>query len=41
MQLIMMLLQKTVYDKLAAKVNIIDTSGFSLKTKHDTDKSNL
>ena len=41
MQLIMMLLQKTVYDKLAAKVNIIDTRGFALKTKYDTDKSNL
>ena len=29
---------KTVYDKLVAKVNSIDISGFVLKTKHDTDK---
>ena len=36
-----MLLQKTVYDKLVAKVNSIDTSGFVLKTKYDTDKSEL
>ena len=34
----MMLLKKTVYDKLVAKVNSIDTSGFVLKTKYDTDK---
>ena len=33
--------KKTVYDKLAAKVNNIDTSGFVLKTKYDTDKSSL
>ena len=33
--------QKTVYDKLAAEVNSIDTSGFVLKTKYDTDKSKL
>ena len=32
---------KTVYDKLVAKVNNIDTSGFVLKTKYDTDKSDL
>ena len=32
---------KTVYDKLLAKVNNIDTSGFALKTKYDTDKSDL
>ena len=32
------MLNKTVYDKLAAKVNNIDTSGFFLKTKYDTDK---
>ena len=32
------MLNKTVYDKLAAKVNNIDTSGFVLKTKYDTDK---
>ena len=29
--------KKTVYDKLAAKVNNIDISGFVLKTKYDTD----
>ena len=34
-----MLLKKTVYDKLVAKVNTIDTSGFVLKTKYDADKS--
>ena len=33
--------KKTVYDKLAAKVNNIDISGFVLKTKYDTDKSDL
>ena len=32
---------KTVYDKLLAKVNNIDTSGFALETKYDTDKSDL
>ena len=31
--------RKTVCDKLAAKVNDIDISGFVLKTKYDTDKS--
>ena len=31
--------KKTVYDKLVGKVNNIDTSGFVLKTKYDTDKS--
>ena len=36
-----MLLKKTIYDKLVAKVNNIDTSGFILKTKYDTDKSEL
>ena len=30
-----------MYDKLAGKVNNIDTSGFVLKTKYDTDKSDL
>ena len=30
-----------MYDKLVAKVNNIDTSGFVLKTKYDTDKSDL
>ena len=33
--------KKTVYDKLVAKVNNIDTSGFVLKTKYNTDKSDL
>ena len=32
--------KKTVYDKLVTKINI-DTSGFVLKIKHDTDKSDL
>ena len=36
-----MLLKKTVYDKLFAKVNSFDTSAFVLKTKYDTDKSEL
>ena len=35
------IVKKTVYDKLVAKVNTIDTSGFVLKTKYDTDKSEL
>ena len=30
--------KKTVYDRLVAKVNSIDTSGFVLKTNYDTDK---
>ena len=30
-----------MYDKLAAKVNNIDTGGFVWKTTCDTDKSNL
>ena len=33
--------KKNVYDKLVAKVNNIDTSGFLLKTKCCTDKSDL
>ena len=33
--------KKTVYDKLVAKVNNIDTSGFVLKTKYDADKTEL
>ena len=33
--------KKTVYDKLVVKVNIIDTSGFALKPKYDTDKSEI
>ena len=30
-----------MYDKLVAKVNNIDTSGFVLKTKFDADKTEL
>ena len=37
----MMLSKKTVNEKVAVKVNNIDTSGFILKTKYDTDKSEL
>ena len=33
--------KKTMYDKLVAKLNNTDTSGFILKTKYDTDKSDL
>ena len=33
--------KKDVYNKLAAKVNHIDTSGFVLKTKYDRDKLEL
>ena len=33
--------KKTVYDKFVPKVNSIDTSGFVLKTKNDTDKSEI
>ena len=33
--------KKTVYDKLVAKVNRVDTSGFVLKFKNDADKSEL
>ena len=36
-----MLLEKTVYDKLVAKVNNIDASDFVLKTKYQTDKTEL
>ena len=35
------IVKKTVYDKLAAKVNNIDTSGFELKAKYDADKLEL
>ena len=41
MLLKMMLLKKAVYDKLAAKVNNIDTSYFVLKTKYQTDKAEI
>ena len=30
-----------MYDKLVAKVNRIDTSGFALKTNYATDKSEI
>ena len=33
--------KKGVYDKLVVKVNSIDTAGFVLKAKYDTDKSEL
>ena len=33
--------KKTVYDKLIAKVNNIDTNDFVLKTKYNTDKTEL
>ena len=33
--------KKIVYDKLVAKVDIIDTSDFVLKTKYNTDKTEL
>ena len=33
--------KKTVYDKIAAKVNNIDTSDYVLKTKYQTDKTEL
>ena len=34
-------IKKAVFDKLAAKVNNIDTSTFILKTKYETDKAEL
>ena len=33
--------KKTVFDKLVAKVDAINTSDFYSKTKYDTDKSKL
>ena len=33
--------KKTEYNKLVTKVDNIDTTGFVLKTKYDTDKSGL
>ena len=33
--------KKDVYNKLVTKVDNIDASGFALKTKYDTDKSEL
>ena len=35
------IVKKTVYDKLVAKVNNIDTSDFVLKTKYHTNKTEL
>ena len=37
----MLLKRIYIYNKLASKVDNIDTSGFALKTKYDTDKSEL
>ena len=34
-------LKKTVYDKLVAKVNNIETSVFVLRSKYDKDKSEI
>ena len=39
--LLKIVVKKAVYDKLAAKVNNIDTSDFVLKTKYQTDKTEL
>ena len=33
--------KNNVYDKLVPKANNIDTSGFTLKTKYQTDKAEL
>ena len=41
MQLINDVVKKAVFDKLAEKVNNIDTNRFVLKTKNDTDKTEL
>ena len=35
------IVKKTAYNELVAKVDNIDTSGLGLKTKYDTDKSEL
>ena len=35
------IVKKTVYDKLVTKTNVIDTSGFVLKTQYRTNKSGL
>ena len=37
----MILFKKTVYDKLVAKADNVDTSDFVLKTKYNTDKTEL
>ena len=36
-----MLLKKTIYDQVIAKVNNIDMSDFVLKSKYQTDKTEL
>ena len=36
-----MKLSRKLYDKLVAKVSNYDTTGFVLKTKYKTDKSDL
>ena len=41
MQLINDVVKKAVFDKLAEKVNNIYTNRFVLKTKNDTDKTEL
>ena len=41
MQWINAVVKKSVFDKLAKKVNNIDTSRFVLKNKNDTDKTEL
>ena len=41
MQLINDVVKKSVFDKLAEKVNNIDANRFVLKTKNDTDKTEL
>ena len=37
----MMLLKKTAYDKLVTEINNTDTSDFALKTKYQTDKTEI
>ena len=34
-------IKRTVYDKVVTKLNNIDTTGFVLKNRYDTDKSNF
>ena len=35
------IVKKTVYDKLVVKINNVNTSDFVLKTKYQTDKTEL
>ena len=35
------IVKKDVYNKLVTKINAIDTSRYVLKTKYDTDKSEI